>query len=47
MTRNYNRRTEKDYGIIRSIFYMLFVYLVVIPVSKLFYNLNDMTIYEI
>ena len=40
MERNYNRRTEKDYGLIRTIWYVIFVYLVVIPVSKLFYNLK-------
>ena len=38
--RNYNKRTEKDYGLIRSIWYMIFVYTVVIPVSKLMYNLK-------
>lgn len=40
MARNYNKRTEKDYGLIRSIYYKLFVYLVVLPVSKLMYNLK-------
>ena len=40
MGRNYNRRTEKDYGLIRTIWYTLFVLLVVIPVSKLMYNLK-------
>ena len=40
MERNYNKRTEKDYGLIRTIFYKLFVYIVVIPVSKLMYNLK-------
>ena len=40
MTRNYNKRTEKDYGLIRTIFYALFVSLVVVPVSKLMYNLK-------
>ena len=38
--RNYNKRTEKDYGLIRTIYYMWFVYFVVIPVSKLMYNLK-------
>ena len=38
--RNYNKRTEKDYGLIRSIWYMIFVYTVVIPVSKLMYNIK-------
>ena len=40
MARNYNSRNEKDYGLIRTIFYTLFVYIVVIPVSKLMYNLK-------
>lgn len=38
--RNYNKRTEKDYNLIRSIYYKLFVYLVVMPVSKLMYNVK-------
>ena len=38
--RNYNKRTEKDYGLIRTIYYKLFVYFVVWPVSKLFYSLK-------
>ena len=38
--RNYNKRTEKDYNLIRSIYYKLFVYLVVMPVSKLMYNIK-------
>ena len=38
--RNYNKRTEKDYGLIRSIYYKWFVYFVVWPVSKLFYCLK-------
>lgn len=38
--RNYNSRTEKDYGLLRSIYYQLFVLLVVMPISKLFYNLK-------
>ena len=40
MTRNYNSRTEKDYGILRKIFYTLFVVFVVMPVSHLMYNLK-------
>jgi len=40
MTRNYNSRTEKDYGILRKIFYTLFVMFVVMPVSHLMYNLK-------
>ena len=38
--RNYNKRTEKDYNLIRSIYYKLFVYLVIMPVSKLMYNIK-------
>ena len=38
--RNYNSRTEKDYNWIRSIYYKLFVYLVVMPVTKLMYNIK-------
>lgn len=38
--RNYNSRTEKDYNWIRSIYYKLFVCLVVMPVSKLMYNIK-------
>ena len=38
--RNYNKRTEKDYGLIRSIYYKWFVYFVVMPVSKLMYNIK-------
>ena len=40
MARNYNKRTEKDYGLLRSIYYKLFVYLVVMPISKLMYNIK-------
>lgn len=40
MERNYNKRTEKDYGLLRSIFYKLFVYTVVTPVCKLMYNIK-------
>jgi len=40
MARNYNRRTEEDYGIIRKIYYRLFLWLVVIPIAKLFYNIK-------
>ncbi len=36
--KNYSRRTERDYGFLRSLFYMTFVVLVVIPVAKLMYN---------
>jgi 1-acyl-sn-glycerol-3-phosphate acyltransferase len=38
--KNYNKRTEKDYGLLRSIWYKIFLCLVVIPVSKLQYNLK-------
>ena len=38
--RNYNSRTEKDYNWIRSIYYKLFVYLIVMPVLKLMYNIK-------
>lgn len=40
MVRNYNKRTERDYGTLRKLFYMLFVIFVVIPASKLLYNLK-------
>ena len=38
--RNYNSRTEKDYNFWRSLYYQLFVMLVVMPVSKLMYNIK-------
>ena len=38
--KNYNRRTEKDYGFWRILFYRAFVIFVVFPVSKLMYNLK-------
>ncbi len=40
MSKNYNRRTEKDYGLLRKTFYLSFLYLVVIPVAKLMYNIK-------
>ncbi len=40
MARNYNSRTEKDYNIIRKLYYDFFVWLVVIPVTKLWYNIK-------
>lgn len=40
MEKNYNKRTEKDYGLLRTIFYVLFVIFVVMPVSKLMYNIK-------
>ncbi len=39
-TRNYNRRTEKDYNIFRTAFYMFFLATVVYPVTKFMYNLK-------
>ena len=38
--KNYNRRTEKDYNIFRTLFYMVFLTLVVYPVTKLMYNVK-------
>lgn len=38
--KNYNRRTEKDYGIFRIIFYYLFIIFVVGPTAKLLYNIK-------
>lgn len=40
MEKNYNKRTEKDYGLLRTIYYILFVIFVVMPVSKLMYNIK-------
>lgn len=40
MMKNYNRRTEKDYGFLRTLFYDLFVIFVVRPVTKLMYNIK-------
>ena len=40
MGKNYNRRTEKDYGFFRTLFYKAFVVCVVIPVTKLMYNIK-------
>jgi len=36
--RNYNRRYPKEYGILRTIFYTLFVCCVVVPFMNLFYD---------
>ena len=36
--RNYNRRYPREYGIFRTIFYMCFLYFVVIPFMKIFYD---------
>ena len=38
--KNYNKRTEKDYGLLRTIYYFLFTIFVIIPVSKFMYNLK-------
>ena len=38
--KNYNRRTEKDYGFWRILFYRFFVAFVVWPVTKFMYNLK-------
>ena len=38
--KNYNTRTEKDYGFLRKLWYKIFLYTVVYPVSKLMYNLK-------
>ena len=38
--RNYNSRTEKDYNFWRALYYQLFVVFVVMPVSKLMYNIK-------
>lgn len=40
MEKNYNKRTEKDYGFFRTLYYMLFVIFVVAPVAKLMYNIK-------
>ncbi len=38
--KNYNRRTERDYNFFRTFYYMLFVAIVVFPVTKLMYNIK-------
>ena len=38
--KNYNHRTEKDYGFFRTLFYRMFVIFVVYPVAKLMYNIK-------
>ena len=38
--RNYNRRYAREYGFWRTLFYMVFLYLVVWTVSKLQYNIK-------
>lgn len=40
MEKNYNRRTEKDYGLLRKAFYKSFLFFLVGPVAKLMYNLK-------
>ena len=40
MKKNYNKRTEKDYGFWRTLFYDLFVIFVVKPVTKYMYNIK-------
>ena len=40
MKKNYNKRTERDYGLLRSLFYQFFVVFVVTPVVKLMYKLK-------
>lgn len=40
MKKNYNKRTEKDYGFWRTLFYDLFVLFVVKPVTKYMYNIK-------
>ena len=36
--RNYNRRYPNEYNIFRTLFYMTFLHVVVIPFMKIFYN---------
>jgi len=38
--RNYNRRYPSEYGFLRSFFYQLFVFIVVVPVGKLLYRIK-------
>jgi len=38
--KNYNKRTEKDYGFLRKLWYRIFLYIAVYPVGKLLYNLK-------
>lgn len=38
--KNYNRRCEKDYGWFRTLYYMLFLLIVVYPVTLLMYNVK-------
>lgn len=40
MKKNYNKRTEKDYGFWRILFYNLFVAFIVKPVTKYMYNIK-------
>lgn len=38
--KNYNRRCEKDYNFFRTLYYRLFVLFVVLPITKLMYNVK-------
>ncbi len=38
--KNYNRRFESDYNFFRTLYYMIFVYCVVLPITKLMYNIK-------
>ena len=38
--KNYNRRTEKDYGFLRRFYYQTFVWFIVFTTAKLMYNLK-------
>lgn len=38
--KNYNRRTEKDYGWLRTLYYRMFLCFIVYPVTKLMYNIK-------
>lgn len=40
MKKNYNKRTESDYGFFRQVWYQVFTWLAIFPVAKLLYNLR-------
>ncbi|MCQ2739488.1 MAG: 1-acyl-sn-glycerol-3-phosphate acyltransferase [bacterium] len=40
MAKNYNKRTEKDYGFLRKLWYKIFIITVVNPVLRLLYNIK-------
>ncbi|MCQ2754227.1 MAG: 1-acyl-sn-glycerol-3-phosphate acyltransferase [bacterium] len=40
MAKNYNKRTEKDYNLLRFLWYNTFLYCVVKPVMELMYNIK-------